>query len=211
MSWAVFSLWSPSTCQPSSTGGKPGVKRGTLWKVRHDGTALNSQRLFSRLSQGTACATVAPVSAGTDGLGTLVKSGWGPSTEKWSRMRWRGRGGGGREAGGGEGTGCLEQPHQQMILPCIMILHSLSFLYWVQMYKCLCMELNVDNAKQILFVFRKMLLLCLHILVHRMQETLTCGTLCLLRSRFVTTSLKKSTFSHVFTASCKNPGSPSLN
>lgn len=38
-------------------------------------------------SQGTACATVAPVSAGTDGLGTLAKSGWGPSTEEW---RWMG-------------------------------------------------------------------------------------------------------------------------
>lgn len=37
-------------------------------------------------SQGTACATVAPVSAGTDGLGTPVKSGWGPSTEKRRRM-----------------------------------------------------------------------------------------------------------------------------
>lgn len=88
MSWAaVVSLWSPCTCQPSGTGGKPGVKRGTLWKVRHDGTALNSQPLFSLVcSQGTACATVAPVSAGTAGLGTLVRSGWGRSTERWRRM-----------------------------------------------------------------------------------------------------------------------------
>lgn len=33
-------------------------------------------------SQGTACAIVAPASAGTDGRGTHVKSGWGPSTER---------------------------------------------------------------------------------------------------------------------------------
>lgn len=38
-------------------------------------------------SQGTACATVVPASAGTDGRGTLAKSGWGLSTEERS---WRG-------------------------------------------------------------------------------------------------------------------------
>lgn len=54
------------------------MKRGTLLKVRHDGTALNSQLFFS---QGMGCAIAATVSAGTAGRGTLAKSGWEPSTE----------------------------------------------------------------------------------------------------------------------------------
>lgn len=59
--------------------GKQGVKRGTLLKVRHDGTALNLQLFFS---QGMGCAIVATVSAGTAGQGMLAKSGWERSTEE---------------------------------------------------------------------------------------------------------------------------------
>lgn len=55
------------------------MKRGTLLKVRHDGTALNSQLFFS---QGMGCAIVATVSAGMAGRETLAKSGWEPSTEE---------------------------------------------------------------------------------------------------------------------------------
>lgn len=64
-------------------------------------------------SQRTACATVAPVSAGTDGRGTLVKSGWGPSTEERS---WRGEEEEEEDEEELKAQAALEQPHQQMIL-----------------------------------------------------------------------------------------------
>lgn len=58
------------------------AKRGTLLKVRHDGTALLIHSFFfSHISQGMGCAIVATVSAGTAGRGMLAKSGWEKNTE----------------------------------------------------------------------------------------------------------------------------------
>lgn len=57
------------------------AKRGTLLKVRHDGTALLIHSFSSHISQGMGCATVATASAGTAGTGTLAKSGWEKNTE----------------------------------------------------------------------------------------------------------------------------------
>lgn len=66
----------------SCTQGLQGVKRGTLLKVRHDGTAPLIHSFSSHVSsQGTGCATAATASAGTAGQGTPAKSGWEPSTE----------------------------------------------------------------------------------------------------------------------------------
>lgn len=66
-------------------GERLGVKRGTLLKVRHDGTALFILSFSSHISsQGMVCAIVATASAGMAGQGTLVKSGWERTTEeKW--------------------------------------------------------------------------------------------------------------------------------
>lgn len=59
------------------------MKRGTLLKVRHDGTALLIHSFSSHIfSQGMVCAIAATVSAGMAGQGTLVKSGWEQSTEE---------------------------------------------------------------------------------------------------------------------------------
>lgn len=59
------------------------MKRGTLLKVRHDGTALLIHSFSSHISsQGMGCAIAATVSAGMAGQGTLVKSGWELSTEE---------------------------------------------------------------------------------------------------------------------------------
>lgn len=69
------------------------MKRGTLLKVRHDGTALLIHSFSSHISsQGMGCAIVATASAGTAGQGTLAKSGWERSTEEDGTMRLETRG-----------------------------------------------------------------------------------------------------------------------